>query len=55
MVAIRHCDIECTINPPYKAQFKYSGDIWFSFDDFIKFVADVQKLVAGESEAQLAG
>lgn len=47
-------EIKCIISTPSKAQFNYSGDMWIGFDDFQKFVTDIQKIVAGKIEqAQL--
>lgn len=43
-------DIECQINTFNQTQFKYSGDLWFGFDDFNKFVTEVQNIVAGKIE-----
>lgn len=47
-------DIECIIYTFNQTQFQYTGDIWFSFDDFNKFVTEVQNIVSGKIEpAQL--
>ena len=47
-------DIECQTNTFNQTQFQYTGDIWFSFDDFKKFVTEVQNIIAGKIEqAQL--
>lgn len=47
-------DIECRIYTFNQTQFQYSGDLWFSFDDFNKFVTEVQNIIAGKVEqAQL--
>ncbi len=47
-------DIECIIYTFNQTQFQYTGDIWFSFDDFNKFVTELQNIVAVKIEqAQL--
>lgn len=47
-------DIEFQINTFNQTQFQYSGDLWFGFDDFKKFVTEVQNIVSGKIEqAQL--
>lgn len=47
-------DIESKITTFNQTQFQYSGDLWFDFDDFNKFVTEVQNIVAGKIEqAQL--
>ena len=47
-------DIECHINTFNQTQFQYTGDFWFGFDDFNKFVTEVQNIVYEKTEqAQL--
>lgn len=47
-------DIECIIYTFNQTQFQYSGDFWFGFDDFKKFVTEVQNIVTKKIEqAQL--